>query len=149
MDKITVLIADDSPATRDGLQSILRAYPEIKVVGEATNGVEAIASAEELQPGVILMDAQMPELDGCYKWGGSARLKSCNLGHLDGCPDAGVGGIAATRQIKERWPNIKILLLTVHKEYIEAGLAAGADGYLLKDSGRQELLQAIKELGRR
>lgn len=121
VDKITVLIADDSPATRDGLQSILRAYPEIKVVGEATNGVEAIASAEELQPGVILMDAQMPELDG----------------------------IAATRQIKERWPNIKILLLTVHKEYIEAGLAAGADGYLLKDSGRQELLQAIKELGRR
>ena len=121
MDKITVLIADDGPSIRDGLQSILRAYPDIKVVGEATNGVEAIARAEQLQPGVILMDAQMPELDG----------------------------IAATRQIKERWPNIKILLLTVHVEYIEAALAAGADGYLLKDSGGQELLQAIKELGGR
>ena len=121
VDKISVLIADDSPAIRDGLQSILRAHPDIEVVGEATNGVEAIAKAEQLQPGFILMDAQMPELDG----------------------------IAATRQIKERWPIIKILLLTVHTEYIEAALAAGADGYLLKDSGRQELVQAIKELGRR
>ena len=121
MDKITVLIADDSSAVRDGLQSILRAYPDIKVVGEATNGVEATAKAEQLQPKVILMDAQMPELDG----------------------------IEATRQIKERWPNIKILLLTVHTEYIEAALAAGADGHLLKDSGRQELVQAIKKLGSR
>ena len=121
VDKITVLIADDSSAVRDGLQSILRAYPDIKVVGEATDGVEAIARAEQLQPKVILMDAQMPELDG----------------------------IEATRQIKERWPNIKILLLTVHTEYVEAALAAGADGHLLKDSGRQELVQAIKELGRR
>ena len=121
VDKITVLIADDSSAVRDGLQSILRAYPDIKVVGEATDGVEAIARAEQLQPKVILMDAQMPELDG----------------------------IEATRQIKERWPNIKILLLTVHTEYVEAALAAAADGHLLKDSGRQELVQAIKELGRR
>ena len=119
VDKITVLIADDSPAIRDGLQSILKAYSDIKVVGEATNGVEAIAKAEQLQPGVILMDAQMPELDG----------------------------IAATRQIKERWPIIKILFLTVHREYIDAALAAGADGYLLKDGGRQELVQAIMDLG--
>ena len=119
VDKITVLIADDSSAVRDGLQSILRAYPDIKVVGEATDGVEAIAKAEQLQPEVILMDAQMPELDG----------------------------IEATRQIKERWPDIKILLLTVHTEYVKAALAAGADGHLLKDSGRRELVQAIKELG--
>ena len=120
VDKITVLIADDSSAVRDGLESILGAYPDIKVVGEATDGVEAIAQAEQLQPKVILMDAQMPRLNG----------------------------IEATRQIKERWPNIKILLLTVHAEYIELALAAGADGHLLKDSGRQELVQAIKELGR-
>ena len=120
VDKITVLVVDDSSAVRDGLQSILRAYPDIKVVGEATDGVESIAKAEQLQPKVILMDAQMPELDG----------------------------IAATRQIKERWPAIKILLLTVHTEYVEAALAAGADGHLLKDSGRRELVQAIRELAR-
>ena len=113
-------MVDDSSAVRDGLQSILRAYPDIKVVGEATDGVEAITRAEQLQPDVILMDAQMPELDG----------------------------IAATRQIKERLPNIKVLLLTVHTEYVEAALAAGADSHLLKDSGRQELVQAIRELGR-
>jgi len=120
VDKITVLIADDSSAVRDGLQSILKAHTDIEVVGEATNGVEAIAGAEQLQPRVILMDAQMPELDG----------------------------IEATRQIKGRWPNIKILLLTVHLEYVEAALAAGVDGHLLKDSGRQELVQAIRELAR-
>ena len=120
MDKITVLVVDDSSAVRDGLQSILRAYPDIEVVGEATDGVESIARAEELQPKVILMDAQMPELDG----------------------------IEASRHIKERWPNIKILLLTVHQEYVEAAMAAGADGHLLKDSGRQELVQAIRELAR-
>ena len=118
VDKITVLVVDDSSAVRDGLQSILRAYPDIEVVGEATDGVEAIAKAEQLQPDVILMDAQMPELDG----------------------------IAATRQIKERWPAIKVLLLTVHTEYVEAAMAAGADGHLLKDSGRQELVQAIRDL---
>ena len=120
VDKITVLVVDDSFAVRDGLLSILRAYPDIEVVGEATNGVESIAKAEVLQPKVILMDAQMPMMDG----------------------------IEATRQIKERLPNIKILLLTVHTEYVKAALDAGADGHLLKDSGRQELVQAIRELAR-
>ena len=118
MDKITVLVVDDSSAVRDGLQSILGAYPDIGVVGEATDGVDAIAKAEQLHPRVILMDAQMPNMDG----------------------------IEATRHIKERLPNIKILLLTVHIEYVEAAMAAGADGHLLKDSGRQELVQAIREL---
>jgi two-component system response regulator NreC len=120
METIRVLIVDDSPVVRNGLQGILRAHPDIEVVGQATDGREAIAQAEQLQPGVILIDAQMPEMDGTE----------------------------ATRRIKERWPNIKVLFLTVHMGYIEAALAAGADGYLMKDSGRQELLQAIRELGR-
>ena len=121
LDKITVLIVDDSAAVRDGLRSILRANPDIEVLGEAADGLAAIARVEGLQPDIILMDAQMPQMDG----------------------------IEATRRIKVRWPNIKILFLTVHTEYVEAALAAGADTYLLKDSGRRELLQAIRELGRR
>ena len=82
--------------------------------------MEAITTAEQLQPDVILMDAQMPEMDG----------------------------IEATRRIKEQLPSIKVLFLTVHAEFIDAALAAGADDYLLKDSGRRELLQAIRKLGR-
>ena len=121
MDKITVLIVDDSAAVRDGLRSILQANPDIEVLGEAGDGLAAIDRVEELQPDIILMDAQMPQMDG----------------------------IEATRHIKARWPNIKILFLTVHTEFIEAAVAAGADAYLLKDSGRRELVQAIRELGRR
>ena len=90
-------------------------------LGEAQNGEEAIAQAEQLQPSVILMDAQMPGKDG----------------------------LAATRHIKQSFPDIGILLMTVHPGYIEAALAAGADAYLIKDSGRQQLVQAIRELGRR
>ncbi len=116
MKKIRVLIVDDCSAVRDGLQSILRAYPDIEVVGEAEDGVEGLAKAEQLQPGVVLMDAQMPEMDG----------------------------VEATLRIKERFPNIKVLYLTVHTRYIEPALAAGADGYLMKDVGRVELVQAIK-----
>ncbi len=103
------------------MQSILRPYSDMEVVEEAANGREAISMAEELQPDVILMDAQMPELDG----------------------------VEATRQIKERWPSIKVLFLTVHSGYVPAAMAAGADDYLMKDSGRHELVQTIREMGRR
>ncbi len=120
LDKTTVLIVDDSAAVRDGLRSILQASPDIEVVGEAADGLAAIARVEESQPDVILMDAQMPQMDG----------------------------IEATRRIKARWPDIKILFLTVHTEFIEAAVAAGADAYLLKDSGREELIQVVRELGR-
>jgi len=121
MEKIRVLIADDCSVVRDGLQSILRAYPDIEVVGEATNGLEAIAKAEQLQPDVVLMDAQMPEMDG----------------------------VEATRRIKERFPSPKVLFLTVHVGYIDAALAAGANVYLTKDCSRHELLEVIRELASR
>ena len=121
LDKISVLIVDDSDAVRDGLRSILRANPDIEVLGEAADGLAAIVMLEELQPDIILMDAQMPQMDG----------------------------IEATRRIKAHWPDIKILFLTVHMEFLEAAVAAGADAYLLKDSGREELIKAVMELGRR
>ena len=64
MQKIRVLIVDDRSIARDGIRSILKAFPDIEVVGEAANGLEAIAQAEHLQPTVVLMDVQMPEMDG-------------------------------------------------------------------------------------
>ena len=121
LEKTTILIVDDSAVVRDGLRSILQANADMEVLGEAVDGLAAIAGAEELQPDIILMDAQMPQMDG----------------------------IEATRRIKAQWPNIKILFLTVHTEFIEAAVAAGADAYLLKDSGRKELLQVVRELGSR
>ena len=104
-------------AVRDGLCIILSAHPDIEVVGKAMDGLEAIAKANDLHPDVILMDAQMPRMNG----------------------------MEATRRIKERFPEIKILFLTVHSNYIDEALAAGADGYLMKDCGREELLKAVRK----
>ena len=118
---IRIMIVDDSSAVRDGLTSILRSQPDIEVIGQAGDGLEAIDKFEELSPDVILMDVQMPEMDG----------------------------IEATRQIKKRSSSVKILVLTVHTRYIDDALAAGADEFLLKDTGRKELCDAIKKLGER
>ena len=118
MNTIKILIVDDDAAVRDGLCSILSSHVDFKIVGEAVEGLDAIAKASSLHPDVILMDAQMPGMDG----------------------------IKATRHIKERFPKIRVLLLTVHTSYIEEALAAGADDYLMKDCRREELLQTIRVL---
>ena len=120
-ERIRVLFVDDSHDVRDGLKSILQANADIEVVGEAVDGSEGITEVERLRPRVVLMDAEMQ----------------------------GVGGIEATRRIKEGDQDVQVILLTVHSCYLEDALAAGADTYLLKDCGRRVLLKAIRELARR
>jgi DNA-binding NarL/FixJ family response regulator len=118
MERIRVLLVDDNEVVREGLESLLTPHDDIDVVGKAVDGLDAIAKAEELKPDVILMDAQMPRLDGP----------------------------AATKKIKEILPDIKILILTVYGDYAGDALAAGASWYLTKDCRRQDLLDAIRTL---
>lgn len=118
MDRIRVLIVDDSPQARDGLRSILASQPDIDVVGVADGGPEATTLAGELQPDLMLMDAQMPGIDGAE----------------------------ATRAVKRCCPLVKVLFMAVHDRHIDEGIAAGADRCLMKDCTRQELLEAVREL---
>ena len=120
MDNITVLIADDCPVATDGLQCILYHYPDVEVVGVAANGIEALDKAQELQPSVVLLDAQMP----------------------------GIDSVETTRRFKKLLPGIRILLMVVHMARLDAALDAGADGFIMKDSDRKELVDSIRKLGR-
>ena len=115
-----ILIVDDNPVLREGLKSILSHFPDFDIVGEAADGLEALNTAERLLPDLILMDISMPRMDG----------------------------LTATREIKKKWPGTKILVFTVHRtsEYLAAASKAGADGYLLKDSSRAELIQSIQNI---
>lgn len=112
---IRVLIVDDQPAARHGLRAILNFFPQILVVGEAVNGQEAMRLIAEYQPNVVIMDLQMPVMDG----------------------------VVAIRLIKMRWPAIKVIVLTVQVTRRRAALAAGADRFLLKGNGPEELQEAI------
>jgi DNA-binding NarL/FixJ family response regulator len=117
--RIRVLIADDRPIFRAGVQGMLRDFPEIDIVGEAMTGRQAIERARRLNPDVILMDLNMPEM----------------------------GGIAATRAIKEESPNRVVLALTVSEaeEDIVEMVAAGASGYVLKDVDPVSLARSIQD----
>jgi RNA polymerase sigma factor (sigma-70 family) len=120
MPEIRVLIVDDHAILRDGIRSLLEIQPEIRVVGEAANGREALEKARLLLPDVVLMDVAMPEMNG----------------------------LEATRQIKALNPQIQILILTQHddREYVEPLLQAGASGYVLKRSGGREVITAIRQV---
>jgi DNA-binding NarL/FixJ family response regulator len=115
---IRILIADDHPIVRQGLATVLNQEEDLEVVGIAENGLEAVARARELRPDIILMDLQMPEMDG----------------------------VEAIHQIKEEAPDIGIIILTTYDadDYIFRGIEAGARGYLLKDSPPEEVLKAIR-----
>jgi len=117
---IRVLIADDHAILRDGIRSILESQEDIVVVGEASDGAEAVEFVSNLQPDLVLMDISMPKTNG----------------------------LEATRLIKERFPQVKVLILTQHdnREYIAPALGAGASGYVLKRSGRREMLNALRQV---
>ncbi len=119
---IRVLLVDDQALFREGLRTLLSLYPELDIVGEASNGHEALALAERLQPDVVLMDLRMPVLDG----------------------------VTATRRLKELRPSSRVIILTTFDddEYVFDGLRAGAVGYLLKDVSSEILVEAIRTTAR-
>ncbi|MDY6897740.1 MAG: response regulator transcription factor, partial [Cyanobacteriota bacterium] len=119
---INVVLVDDQHLIRQGLKTLLELEPDLEIVGEAENGREAVEMVEKFQPDVVLMDIRMPVMDG----------------------------VAATREIKSRFAQTKILVLTTFDddEYIKAALQHGAMGYLLKDTPSEELAVAIRAVYR-
>lgn len=122
MPSITVLIVDDQTLLRDSLERALSLEDDIEVVGSAADGQEAVQTALDLQPDVVLMDVKMPKLDG----------------------------IEATRRIKESLPACRVLVLTMFgdEEYVHQAILAGADGYLLKDITQEQMVDGIRRAHR-
>jgi DNA-binding NarL/FixJ family response regulator len=122
LETLQILIAEDHPLFRKGVISLLSSVPDFEVVGEATTGEEAVVRAAQLQPDVILMDLQMPE----------------------------VNGIEATRRILQESPNIRILVVTLFEDddSVFMALRAGARGYVLKDSDEEVMMLSIRAVGR-
>lgn len=120
MSKIRILIADDHGIVRKGLRLQLEQSPDFQVVGEAADGREAARMAEELKPDVVVMDIAMPNLNG----------------------------IQATAQIVKRNPHIAVIILSMHSDesYLMRTLAAGAKGYLLKDTAEVDLYRAVQSV---
>ncbi len=115
---IRILIVDDSAAIRDALSRLLNAANGFEVVGIAGDGLEAVERAGELLPDVVIMDAQMPNMDG----------------------------VEATIHIKQTLPGVGILVLSVFTDYLEASIAAGAEGYLMKDCEPEELFSELRRI---
>jgi DNA-binding NarL/FixJ family response regulator len=118
MQPIRVLLVDDHALFREGLAGIIASQPDMQVVGEASDGFEGLIKAQELNPDLILMDIQMPGMDG----------------------------LETTRQVRKIMPNVKIVMLTVRKddEKLFEAIKEGAQGYLLKDIRSREMLAMLR-----
>ena len=121
-DKLTILLCDDHPIVRSGLAALLELHDDLEVVGQASDGEQAVRLAAELQPDVIVMDVSMPK----------------------------VSGVDATTQIKAARPDARILALTAHddNDYVHLLLKAGASGYVLKKTAAEDLVRAIHAVAR-
>jgi two-component system, NarL family, response regulator NreC len=120
--KARILLADDHAVVRKGFRLILETQPDMEVVGEASNGRDIVALAEQLKPDIVVMDVSMPELNG----------------------------IEATRRVTQVSPRTRVLALSMHKDsvYVREILRAGAKGYLLKDAADGDLLSAVRAVAR-
>ena len=116
--KIRLLVVDDQETTRLGVRAVLKFSAHIEAIQQAANGREALAIVEETQPDVVLMDARMPVMNG----------------------------IEATRLIKERWPEIKVIVYSMYSSYEQQAMAVGADCFLLKGSSNRSLEDILKEV---
>ena len=122
MAKIRIMLADDHTLFRQGIRTLISAEPDMEVVGEASNGGDAVDKANEVRPDVVLMDIGMP----------------------------GLSSFEATRQIKKNRPETKVLFLTMYddEDYLVEGMEVGAGGYVLKDSPSQQLVAAVRDVCR-
>jgi len=118
MHKIRVLLADDHPSFREGLERLLREEEDIEVVGQSSDGLEAVNMSRDLRPDVVILDVSMPKLNG----------------------------VEATKQIKEACPDTSVLILSAYDNnpYVLSAIEYGADGYLLKSARYQEVITAIR-----
>jgi DNA-binding NarL/FixJ family response regulator len=118
MERYPIVLADDHMLFREGLKRIIEAYPDLEVVGEVNDGLKLLAFLKKSPPKMVLLDISMPNLQG----------------------------IEATKEIKMLCPEVKVLILTMHKskEHLYRAISAGADGYLLKEDAHSDLINAIK-----
>jgi len=121
-ERLRVVLADDHPVFRHGLRALLEEATDIEVVGEASSGEAGVELAESLRPDLVLMDIKMP----------------------------GVNGIDATRRIHSECPDVRVLILTMFEDdnSVFAAMRAGARGYILKDADKEDLLRAVRSVGR-
>jgi two-component system response regulator DegU len=119
-EKINIVLADDHVLVRNGIKSMLESDPDIRVVGEAGNGLQALEVAKDIHPDILVLDIRMPEMTG----------------------------LEAVAQLDEYAPDTKALILSMHdsEEYVLQALDAGAFGYLLKDTDKTEFVKAIKQI---